>query len=126
MNKEPVYARSLLKPKQCPQCLSGFASKTRKLPIFTPLLISWIQIIINQQETFNFSSYILGITVVLPIENKMSDPEAMTSTFGIVNIGLTLITIFYFAMAFFGYLQFGQESLGSITLNLPHDSLYGR
>ena len=69
---------------------------------------------------------ISGITVVLPIENKMSDPEAMTAPFGIVNVGLTLLSTFYFAIAFFGYLRFGSESLGSITLNLPHDSLYGR
>ena len=64
--------------------------------------------------------------MVLPIENKMSDPEAMTAPFGIVNVGLTLLSTFYFAIAFFGYLRFGSESLGSITLNLPHDSLYGR
>ena len=67
-----------------------------------------------------------GITVVLPIDNKITNPDSMTAPFGIVNVGMMLITIFYFAMAFYGYLRFGPESLASITLNLPHDSLYGR
>merc|ERR550534_1786459 len=49
----------------------------------------------------------------------------MTAPFGIVNVGMMLITIFYFAIAFYGYLRFGPESLASITLNLPHDSIYG-
>ena len=56
----------------------------------------------------------------------MAEPEAMTSKFGIVNVGLALLFLFYFAMGFLGYLRYGQESLASITLNLPHDPLYGR
>ena len=68
----------------------------------------------------------LGITVVLPIENKMSQPETMTTPFGIINVGLSLLFLFYLAMGFLGYLRFGQDSLASITLNLPHDPLYGR
>ena len=56
----------------------------------------------------------------------MAEPAAMTANFGIVNVGLSLLCIFYFAMGFLGYLRYGQESMASITLNLPHDPLYAR
>ena len=64
--------------------------------------------------------------MILPMENRMSDPVTMTSRFGVINISITLVTIVYVALAFFGYLRFGDNAQGSITLNLPNEPLYNR
>jgi len=60
-----------------------------------------------------------GIGVVLPVENKMKTPESFGGWCGIINVGMTVAVCLNAAVGFFGYLRFGDEVLGSITLNLP-------
>jgi proton-coupled amino acid transporter len=52
----------------------------------------------------------------------MKDPESYDGITGILNIGIIIVTILYFLIGFFGYMRFGDDALGSITLNLPNDS----
>ncbi|CAM2720141.1 unnamed protein product [Rotaria socialis] len=63
-----------------------------------------------------------GIALVLPVRQKMKEPEAYSGWTGILNIGILLVTIMYFIIGFFGYIRYGSEARGSITLNLPKDN----
>lgn len=62
-----------------------------------------------------------GIGVVLPLENEMRSPE----DFGwVLNIGMGIVTTMFITMGLFGYLTFGNQLQGSVTINLPDNALY--
>ncbi|KAK4017027.1 hypothetical protein OUZ56_031983 [Daphnia magna] len=63
------------------------------------------------------------ITLVLPLQKDMRRPWDFKGWTGILNTGMTIVTCIYIAMGFFGYLQYGEEIEGSITLNLPQDEV---
>ena len=67
-----------------------------------------------------------GIGIVLPLENKMKNPKAMSGLCGILSTGTMFVCALYIITGFFGYLVFGDvmKTSGSITLNLPKDELY--
>jgi len=60
-----------------------------------------------------------GIGVVLPIENQMKEKRDLRGASGVLNTSMVIVTCLYIAVAFFGYLKYGDKVLGSITLNLP-------
>ena len=60
-----------------------------------------------------------GIGVVLPLENQMRTPRDMRGWNGVLNTSMTIVTCLYIAVGFFGYLKYGEDVKGSITLNLP-------
>jgi len=62
-----------------------------------------------------------GIGVVLPLENQMKTPKDMRGWNGVLNTAMTMVACLYIAVGFFGYLKYGENVLGSITLNLPSD-----
>jgi proton-coupled amino acid transporter len=53
-----------------------------------------------------------GIGVVIPINKEMREPEAG------LNTAMMLVLALYTGMGFFGYLKYGDQVLGSVTLNL--------
>ena len=61
--------------------------------------------------------------MVLPLENQMKTPKDMRGWTGVLNITMTMVTCLYIAVGFFGYLKYGENVMGSITLNLPGDEL---
>ncbi|KAI8798036.1 proton-coupled amino acid transporter 2 [Biomphalaria glabrata] len=63
-----------------------------------------------------------GISLVLPLENKMRSPQDFGGWFGVLNLGLVITICLYAAVGFYGYLQFGEDVKASITLSLPTDS----
>ncbi|CAH1713514.1 proton-coupled amino acid transporter-like protein CG1139 [Aphis gossypii] len=61
-----------------------------------------------------------AVGVVLALENNMKTPASFGGTTGVLNVGMTIITIMYVGMGFFGYVKYGENSAGSVTLNLPN------
>lgn len=59
---------------------------------------------------------------MLPLENEMKTPQDFGGTTGVLNRGMVTIVILYVAIGFLGYLQYGDKSAGSVTLNLPSDT----
>ena len=62
-----------------------------------------------------------GISVVLPLENNAKNPQDFPK---ILNGGMILVTTLYVSMGLLGYLTFGEDICGSVTLNLPNETLY--
>ena len=64
-----------------------------------------------------------GISLVLPLQNEMREPKNFAKPFGVLNVGMVLVTTIFTTFGLFGYLKYGENIEGSITLNLPHDQL---
>ncbi|KAH9504004.1 hypothetical protein Btru_067524 [Bulinus truncatus] len=62
-----------------------------------------------------------GISLVLPLENKMKCPEDFGGWFGVLNLGMVTTVCLYAAVGFYGYLKLGDDVKDSITLSLPSD-----
>lgn len=60
---------------------------------------------------------------MLPLENEMKTPKAFGGTFGVLNKAMVAIVFLYVGMGFFGYLNYGDKTEGSITLNLPPEDM---
>ena len=58
---------------------------------------------------------------VLPIETQMKTPDVMKGWNGVLNTSMVMVSCLYIAVGFFGYLKYGENVAGSITLNLPVD-----
>lgn len=59
----------------------------------------------------------------MPLENEMKTPKSFGGSTGVLNKSMILIVILYVVMGLFGYLKYGPDSKGSITLNLPTNEL---
>ncbi|XP_017773645.1 PREDICTED: proton-coupled amino acid transporter-like protein pathetic isoform X2 [Nicrophorus vespilloides] len=59
-----------------------------------------------------------AIGVVMPLENNMETPQHFVGICGVLNQGMSGVTLIYIFLGFLGYLKYGDETLGSITLNL--------
>lgn len=64
-----------------------------------------------------------GIGVVMPLENNMKTPQNFLGCPGVLNLGMFLVVSLYTGFGFFGYLKFGNNIQGSITLNLPQGDI---
>ncbi|XP_066907417.1 proton-coupled amino acid transporter-like protein pathetic isoform X3 [Halyomorpha halys] len=64
-----------------------------------------------------------AIGVVLPLENNMMTPKHLLGICGILDRSMTVVTIIYATLGFMGYLKYGDDVLGSITLNLPTEDI---
>ncbi len=53
----------------------------------------------------------------------MRSPRHFGGTFGVLNIGMAIVTCLQLLMGFFGYLKYGDAIQGSVTLNLPQDEM---
>lgn len=64
-----------------------------------------------------------AIGVVMSLENNMKTPQNFIGCPGVLNIGMFVVVILYTAVGFFGYLKYGEDTKGSITLNLPTEEV---
>ena len=48
----------------------------------------------------------------------MRDPKAMPSLFGALNIAMMVIYALYLSVGLLGYIEFGSDVQGSVTLNI--------
>lgn len=64
-----------------------------------------------------------GIALVLPLQNAMKKPETFATMFGVLNVGMVLVSVIYVLVGFFGYWKYGEVTEGSLTLNLPTDQI---
>lgn len=62
-----------------------------------------------------------GIGLVLPLYQKMKNQEDFLGWAGVLNLGLVITVALYNIVGFYGYLKYGADTQGSITLNLPTD-----
>jgi len=53
----------------------------------------------------------------------MKIPEQFTKRFGVLNVGMTIVASLLIVMGFLGYLKYGDEVQGSLTLNLPQKDM---
>lgn len=64
-----------------------------------------------------------GIGVVMPVENEMAKPQQFLGCPGVLNTAMIIVITLYGVIGFFGYVQYGEEAKGSVTLNLPQDEM---
>lgn len=64
-----------------------------------------------------------AIGVVMPLENSMKTPQHFIGICGVLNQGMSGVTLVYILLGFMGYVKYGDEALGSITLNLPIEEI---
>lgn len=59
----------------------------------------------------------------MPLENNMKSPQNFIGCPSVLNAGMGIVIILYSTVGLFGYLKYGNETQGSITLNLPREEL---
>jgi proton-coupled amino acid transporter len=59
----------------------------------------------------------------MPLENSMKNPDHFINKLGILNIAMAIVIFLYAVIGFLGYVRFGDEVLGSVTLNLPREEM---
>lgn len=64
-----------------------------------------------------------GICLVLPLKNQMKTPQMFDKLYGVLNVGMALTIVMYAGVGFLGYLKYGEDVLGSLSLNIPQDEV---
>ncbi|XP_046486293.1 proton-coupled amino acid transporter-like protein CG1139 isoform X2 [Neodiprion pinetum] len=84
--------------------------------------ISSVNLIASPGQLPKFFATVLfaieGIGAVMPVENSMRTPEHFLGCPSVLNIAMTTVVALYAVIGVFGYLKYGELTLGSVTLNL--------
>lgn len=62
----------------------------------------------------------------MPLENEMKSPRSFMKPFGVLNVAMAIIVFLYTMMGLCGYILYGKDIAGSITLNLPTEEPLGK
>ena len=60
-----------------------------------------------------------GIALVLPLQNAMTKPSDFDNKLGVLNVGMVIVTILFTIFGATGFWKYGENTKGSMTLNLP-------
>ncbi|XP_057334976.1 proton-coupled amino acid transporter-like protein pathetic [Microplitis mediator] len=60
-----------------------------------------------------------AIGVIMPLENNMKTPQNFVGICGVLNRGMSSVTLIYILLGFLGYLKYGNGTDAIITANLP-------
>ncbi|CAK1588183.1 unnamed protein product [Parnassius mnemosyne] len=75
-------------------------------------------------EFFSLTIFAMeAIGVVMPLENAMKTPRSMLGFCGVLNKGMSGVTLVYILLGFLGYLRYGDDVQDSINLNLEQDHI---
>lgn len=55
----------------------------------------------------------------MPLENSMKTPQHFVGFCGVLNKGMSGVTLIYILLGFLGFARYGEDTCDSITLNLP-------
>lgn len=61
--------------------------------------------------------------MVMSLENNMKNPSHFIGCPGVLNFGMAFVICLYALVGFFGYLKYGDDVAGSITLSLPVEEM---
>jgi len=78
---------------------------------------------VNYIHFFFLNLYLTFILQVLPLEQEMKKPKQFSTAFGVLNVGMVIVTSLIVLTGFMGYWRFGDSVRGSLTLNLPEEFL---
>ncbi|KAH8336143.1 hypothetical protein KR074_004220 [Drosophila pseudoananassae] len=59
-----------------------------------------------------------GIALVMPLKNSMAKTEQFEMTLGVLNVGMFLVSVMFLFAGSVGYMKWGEDVGGSLTLNL--------
>ncbi|KAL0102324.1 hypothetical protein PUN28_018690 [Cardiocondyla obscurior] len=78
----------------------------------------------NFPQFFSITVFAMeAIGVVMPLENNMKTPQHFVGICGVLNKGMSSVTLVYILLGFLGYAKYQDATLGSITLNLPTEEI---
>lgn len=84
--------------------------------------VELVQSVSMWPEFFSLTIFAMeAIGVVMPLENAMKTPRSMLGFCGVLNKGMSGVTLVYILLGFLGYLRFGDEVKDAITLNLDEN-----
>ncbi|XP_055320833.1 proton-coupled amino acid transporter-like protein CG1139 [Sitodiplosis mosellana] len=66
---------------------------------------------------------LVPIGLIITLENNMKTPQSYVSRFGVLNCGMTIVTVIYIIFGVFGYVKYGDQIEDSITLNLDPNNI---
>lgn len=84
------------------------------------LLASWVVLVYFSEF---YLILFLFLSQILAIEEKMAKPKSYIKPFGVLNVGMAIVLSLYTLLGFFGYWEYGDEALGSVTLNIPQEAV---
>lgn len=65
-----------------------------------------------------------GSSVSMSLYKTIRTHHHFRMTFGVLNVGELIVMLFYTSIGFLGYLQYGEDTEGTITSSLPASPLY--
>ncbi|KAL3090188.1 hypothetical protein niasHS_006640 [Heterodera schachtii] len=65
-----------------------------------------------------------GVSLVMPIENRMQRPQFFIAWNGVLNSSCLFVLAIFAFMGFYGYLSIGNAVSETVTLNLPAEPFY--
>ncbi|XP_014483363.1 PREDICTED: proton-coupled amino acid transporter 4 [Dinoponera quadriceps] len=78
----------------------------------------------NFPQFFSITVFAMeAIGVVMPLENSMKTPQHFVGICGVLNKGMSAVTLVYIFLGFLGYAKYQDQTMGSITLNLPTEEI---